>query len=69
VAGLDFCSSGGTCAGGRLEWQAWIFAPLEGRQGHPGVSLLLGDIRFEGVGCSGAATTRYPDGILCEGPP
>ena len=38
------------CAGGRLEWQAWIFATLEGRQGRPGVGLLLGNIRLEGVG-------------------
>ena len=29
-------------AGSRFEWQAWIFAPLAGRQGHPGVGHLLG---------------------------
>jgi len=67
------------CAGGRLEWQAWIFATLEGRQGRPGVGLLLGNIRLEGVGGRWvlgvrrwmplpAATTRSPDGILCEAP-
>ena len=67
------------CAGGRLEWQAWIFATLEGRQGRPGVGLLLGNICLEGVGGRWvlgvrrwmplpAATTRSPDGILCEAP-
>ena len=67
------------CAGGRLEWQAWIFATLEGRQGRPGVGLLLGNIRLEGVGGRWvlgvrrwmplpAATTRSPDGIPCEAP-
>jgi hypothetical protein len=35
-------------------WQAeWIFAPLAGRQGHPGATVRLGIICSEGVGCWG----------------
>jgi len=62
-------------AGGR--WQAeWIFAPLAGRQGHPGATVrllyhllggrwVLGALGVGcwvlGVGCPEAATTRSPD--------
>ena len=61
--------AGECCRLGFLDF--WILAPPTGRQGHPGVGLLLGNICLEGVGGRRmplpAATTRSPDGTFCRG--